>query len=78
MISISKGELQTMEERAKKLAMEKSYLQLIVNLINKLSAIPGIENTAQAIVRFVLESIGGTQVCLYYFIDDDIYYIGNY
>ncbi|MBA4384628.1 MAG: hypothetical protein C0410_07820, partial [Anaerolinea sp.] len=72
---ISGDELDVQKERARKLAKEKSYLQLIVNLINRLSAAPGLEDTAEAIVRIVLESIGGTKVSLYYFIDMDIFHV---
>ncbi|TAN42539.1 MAG: hypothetical protein EPN22_12280 [Nitrospirae bacterium] len=74
MTNIPKGELEGLKERARKLAGEKSYLQLALSLMNRLSAVPGLENTIGNILSIVLESIGGANISIYYFIDDDIYY----
>ncbi|MBI5141456.1 MAG: hypothetical protein HZA20_04585 [Nitrospirae bacterium] len=69
----SGGETARLEARARKLAREKSFLQLSLTLMNRLSAVPGLENTVGTMLEIVLDSIGGANVIVYYFIDDDIH-----
>ncbi len=78
MITISKSELDQLQERAKKLAREKSSIQLIIHLMEKLGVAPGLENTIETMLMIVLNCIGGTNIVLYYFIDHDIYYADVY
>lgn len=68
-------ELSVLQERVKKLAKDKSYLQLIIHMTSKLSAAETLQNVVLAIVRTTLDSIGGTNIKLYYFIDNNIYYM---
>lgn len=72
-IKISEAEYNAIKERAHKLALEKSGLQLIVNLMNKLSLMPGLENTINTILQLLVENIGGSNVTMYYLIDNVIY-----
>jgi signal transduction histidine kinase len=58
-----------LKARLKKLATEKAYLQLVIDLMNRLSKAPGLEDTIQAILACVSESIGGTDCILYYRLD---------
>lgn len=73
MISVSTEEWEKLEKRAKKLAGDKSYLQLLVNMMQQLGTVAGLENVVDAVPRIVMENIGGTNLILYYFIDQDIY-----
>ena len=61
------------DERAKKLAYEKSYLQLIISMMNKLGELPGLENTVKTLIQLVLETIGGSNAIIYYRIGNVIY-----
>jgi signal transduction histidine kinase/CheY-like chemotaxis protein len=67
-------EIARLEERARKLALEKSWLQLMITLINRLSTTPGLQNTIDNMLQGVIEFIGGTNSSIYYFIDQDTYY----
>lgn len=67
-------EIARLKTRLQKLASEKSWLQLILNLINRLSMSPGLENTVDNMLMGIVEVIGGTNVILYYFVDNNIYY----
>jgi len=62
------------KQRADRLAAEKSSLQLVTTMMNRLSALPGLENTVQNLLELVVDSIGGTNAELYYFIDDTVWY----
>ncbi|MGD9169174.1 MAG: ATP-binding protein [Candidatus Thiodiazotropha sp.] len=68
------NEIARLEERARKLALEKSWLQLMINLINRLSTTPGLQDTIDNMLQGIIEFIGGTNSSIYYFIDQDIYY----
>ncbi len=74
MITLSKDALTRLEQRVKKLAMEKSHLQLIIHLMNQLSTVTGLENTVENMLKIVLGSIGGTNLIIYYVIDEEFYY----
>jgi PAS domain S-box-containing protein len=78
MITIAKAEWENLEERAKKLAVDKSYLQLIIRLMSKINAIPGLDNTVENMLRNIVDVIGGTNIILYYVIDQDVYYADVY
>lgn len=67
-------ELQHLRERVRKLAQEKSYLQLIIQLMNRLSGAPGLEDTIESMLRCVLDLIGGSNIELYYAVDTDLRY----
>jgi signal transduction histidine kinase/CheY-like chemotaxis protein len=71
-------ELEKAKQRAKKLAMEKSYLQLIIQLMSRVSAVSGLDNTVDNLLHAVIDVIGGANLILYYQIDDDIFYADVY
>ncbi len=62
-----------LKAQVKKLATEKAYLRLIIELMNRLCKAPGLENTIQAILACVSESIGGTGCILHYRLDGATY-----
>lgn len=78
MTTITTTDLANLEERVKKLAADKSYLQLTIHLMDKLSAVPGLDNTIENMLRNVNDVIGGTNVILYYVIDQAVYYADVY
>ncbi|MBF0505767.1 MAG: hypothetical protein HQL09_02930 [Nitrospirae bacterium] len=67
-----------LEERVSRLARDKSCLQLINRMMEKLSAVPGLANTMESMLTVVLDCIGGTNVAVYYLIDDTVYYADVY
>jgi signal transduction histidine kinase/CheY-like chemotaxis protein len=69
-----KKENTRLQERARKLALEKSWLQLMITLINRLSTTPGLQDTIDNMLQSVANIIGGTNTSIYYFIDQEIYY----
>jgi signal transduction histidine kinase/CheY-like chemotaxis protein len=71
MTTISKDDLAGLKARAKKLAMEKSYFQMIIRMMNTMSIAPGLENTIHNILHNIAEVIGGTNLILYYMIDNE-------
>ncbi|MFA7405998.1 MAG: histidine kinase dimerization/phospho-acceptor domain-containing protein, partial [Pelobacteraceae bacterium] len=72
-VTIPAEKLAYLEERARKLAQEKSYLQLVMSLINRVSAASGLEDTVDCMMRNILDVVGGTNIILYYWIDSDIF-----
>ncbi len=68
------AEIARLEERAGKLARDKSHLQLIISLIKKVSAAQGLDGKIETMLSAVLDVVGGANIVLYYLIDDDLYY----
>jgi diguanylate cyclase (GGDEF)-like protein/PAS domain S-box-containing protein len=60
--------------RVRKLAEEKSYLQLIIRLIEQINPLPGIEDMLTGLFHSIVDTIGGTNIKLYYWIDNDLHY----
>jgi signal transduction histidine kinase len=46
----------------------------MINLINQLSNTPGLQDTIDNMLQSIIELIGGTNTCIYYFIDHDTYF----
>ncbi len=74
MIPVAHSELTRLEERAKRLAREKSFLQLIIDLMNNISAVPGLENLIENLLETILNGIGGMNIILYYRANGEIRY----
>jgi len=62
------------EERARRLAMEKSYLQLVNNLMMQLSAVKGVETVVEKVLGLLLDNLGGSNVSLTYRIDSTLHW----
>lgn len=73
-ILISKEEFASLNARVKKLAEEKSYLELFTHLMEKMSSVSGLENTISNLLQVLLENIGGSNVIIYYKIDNKLFY----
>lgn len=78
MISITQEEKERLEARAQKSALDKSYLQLIIRLMNRVSATSGLENLIGNLLHGVADVIGGLNIILYYRIDDNLHYTDVY
>jgi len=77
-VTTASDELMILKERIKKLAMEKSYNELIIRLMNRVSTVPGLENTVNAMMKHIMDVIGGTNIILYYKVDQDMHYADVY
>ncbi|MBI5965606.1 MAG: PAS domain S-box protein [Chloroflexi bacterium] len=78
MTTIPKAELDNLQERVKKLAADKSVLQLIIRLVNKISTVPGLDNTIDNTLKSFVDVIGGTNIILYYLMDGSVHYADVY
>lgn len=67
-------EIAGLKERVRKLALDKSYLQLIINLMNKVSSAQGLDSLVESLLKNILDVIGGTNIILYYTRDDEFMY----
>jgi signal transduction histidine kinase len=67
------AELAQLKERVRRLAEEKSHLQLLVHMLQKVGALPGLDNTVDALLHIVLESVGGTNVAIHYRVDSETF-----
>lgn len=72
------NEVDNLKQRVKKLATEKSYLQLIIQLMSRISAVSGLENTVDNLLHAVVDVLGGANLILYYTIDEAIFYADVY
>ncbi|MDA8429763.1 MAG: PAS domain S-box protein [Geobacteraceae bacterium] len=77
-VTIPEGKLVYLEQRANKLAREKSQLQLVMRLINRVNAASGLEDTVDCVLRNILDVVGGTTIVLYYWIDSDLFSVDVY
>ncbi|MDD2899171.1 MAG: PAS domain S-box protein [Desulfuromonadaceae bacterium] len=67
-------EFDVLNRRFFRLAEEKSFLQLVLALINKMISVSGLDNLVDNILEGLLNIIGGTNLILYYQIDSTLYY----
>ena len=68
------GELDMLRERSRRLAEEKSNLQLILSLIERLNPLSGLNEMVTGLINGLIGSIGGTNVRLWYWIGEEIHY----
>ena len=69
------SEIERMQLRVRRLAEEKSNLQLVISLIQRLNPLPGIDDMTHAMLHSIVDTIGGTNIKLYYWIEDQLHYI---
>lgn len=72
----SPSDVERLQRRLHKLVEEKSHLQLVIKLIEQLNPLAGLENMIQAMLQAIGETIGGTNIGLYYWIESDLRYAG--
>jgi len=66
-------EVQHLRERVRKLTRDKSHLQMVNSLMNKVSAVQGLNNMVTILLSNILDVIGGTNIILYYLVDDELF-----
>lgn len=59
-----------LKARMRRLIEEKSSLQLVLSLIERLDLQPGMEAVINSMLYSIIESIGGTNIKLYYLMDE--------
>jgi len=67
-------ELAALNKRLKRLAEEKSFLQLANSLFSRLIQVSGVEKRESAILQGLMTIIGGTYMALYYQIDNVMHF----
>lgn len=78
MTSMEKEELTRCEGRIKRLAQEKSYLQLVNNLMMQLSHVKGVESVVEKILSILLDNLGGSNLLLYYSMGSELWCVDAY
>ena len=73
MTNIAQDELARCQERTRRLAKDKSYLQLVNNLMMQLSQARGVESVVENMLRLLLDNLGGSNVSVYYFVGTELY-----
>ncbi len=63
------------EERLHKLAADKSNLELVIRMMNRLSAVPGLDSTIESMLHAVGDVIGGVDLVLYYRASGELHYV---
>jgi PAS domain S-box-containing protein len=64
--------------RLRRMAADKSYLQLVLHMIDRVSEPPGLDATVHALLQVVAETIGGANAFLYYYLNDRLVKVGLY
>lgn len=78
MTTIANDALARCEERTRRLAQEKSYLQLVNNLMLRLGEETGLDAVVQNLLRLLLDNLGGSNVSFYYRMGADLYWADVY
>jgi PAS domain S-box-containing protein len=68
-------DVESLEDRVRRLAGEKSSLELVISLMNRMSEAPGLDNTIESMLRAVADVIGGVNLILYYYLDGEIHFV---
>ena len=67
-------ESERLQERVRHLAEEKSYLQLILSMIEQINPTAGVHDMVGRMLRNIVEMIGGTNIKCWYWIEDGLYF----
>lgn len=68
------AEIERLKERVRRLAEEKSYLQLILRMIEQINPMPGMHDMVSNMLHNIVESIGGTDIKIWYWLDNELRY----
>lgn len=71
---VSHSTNQYTQDRARRLAEEKSYLQLVNELMSGMTELPGLQATLGGISKLILERIGGVDVSAYCWAGGELHY----
>jgi two-component system sensor histidine kinase/response regulator len=70
--AVMAAELDKLRASNKRLADDKSYLQLVIRLIEQLNPLPGLDAMISGMLTTIVDAIGGTNIRLWYWIGDEI------
>ncbi len=66
------AELDELRRKNRRLAEEKSYLQLILRLIEQVNPLPGLDSMITGLLHGIVETIGGTNIRMWYFLGEEL------
>jgi diguanylate cyclase (GGDEF)-like protein/PAS domain S-box-containing protein len=67
-------EIARLRQRTRRLAEEKSGLQLVIRLVEQLNPLSGFQDMLSKMLQSIVETIGGTNIKLYYWIESELHY----
>lgn len=67
-------DIEALKARNRKLAEDKAYLQLVIRLTERLNPMPGLEDMVSDMLSSIVETIGGTNIRLWFWIDAELHY----
>lgn len=67
-------ELERLQARVRRLAEEKSNLQLVLRLIEQINPTIGLEDMIGAMLHNIVETVGGTNIRLWFWIEQTLHY----
>jgi signal transduction histidine kinase/DNA-binding NarL/FixJ family response regulator len=65
-------ELEELRARNKRLAEDKAYLQLVIRLTEQVNPLSGLDNMITAVLSGIIETIGGTDIHIWYWLGQEI------
>jgi diguanylate cyclase (GGDEF)-like protein/PAS domain S-box-containing protein len=68
------AEVERLRARVSRLAQEKSYLQLTLRMIERIDPAPGLHDMVGGLLQNIVETIGGTNIRIWYWIEDSLFY----
>ena len=72
-LSDSAEELEHLKIRVRRMAKEKSYFQLMMNMMNRLHPVSGLQNIADKLLEIITDNLGGVNSYLYYFVGQAVF-----
>jgi signal transduction histidine kinase/FixJ family two-component response regulator len=67
-------EVENLKFRVRRLAEDKSYLQLILRMIEQINPIDGVHDMVDSMLHSIVESIGGTNIKIWFWVESRIHY----
>jgi PAS domain S-box-containing protein len=74
-MSSQNAEIERLNTRVTKLIEEKSYFQLLLQLMEQLNPLIGLDDMIKTLLHHIVESIGGTNIRFWYWLEDELHYV---
>jgi len=71
-------EVGRLRSRLKRLAEDKAYLQLVIRMIERIDPAPGVADMVGNLLHNIVESIGGTDIKIWYWMDGRLHYQSHF
>jgi PAS domain S-box-containing protein len=72
-VTIAASELEALRERVSRLSREKAHLAMVNELINRIGSAAGLDDLVTRLLTTLMNTIGGSNLKLYYKVDDDLF-----